>query len=162
MATMVYIKEDIMEKENKDIVESVSREFLEKLGLGSNIMVQEKENNVIGIDVMVEEPRVFIGEKGQTLAEVQHLLKAMLRKRIEEQFYISLDINNYKKNKENYIREIARSTADEVSLLKKEKELPPMSPAERRIVHLELDSREDVITDSIGDRDNRRVVVKIK
>lgn len=149
-----------MEKENKDIVKAVSREFLERLGLGSNIVVQEKENNVIGIDVTVEEPRVFIGEKGQTLAEVQHLLKAMLRKRIEEQFYISLDINNYKKNKENYIREIARSTADEVSLLKKEKELPPMSPAERRIVHLELDSREDVVTDSIGDKDNRRVVVK--
>ena len=149
-------------RENKSIIEDVSREFLQKLDLGPDVTIQEKEDNMIAIDVTSEEPRMFIGEKGQTLAEVQHLLKAMLRKRIDEQFYISLDINNYKKNKENYIRELARTTADEVSLLKKEKELPPMPPAERRIVHLELDKREDVITESVGERAERRVVVKTR
>ena len=159
---MAYTEKDMITKENKETIESVSREFLQKLDLGPNVTIQEREDNVIAIDVTVEEPRMFIGEKGQTLAEVQHLLKAMLRKRIDEQFYISLDINNYKKNKENYIRELARTTADEVSLLKKEKELPPMPPAERRIVHLELDKREDVVTESAGERDERRVVVRVR
>ncbi len=55
---------------------------------------------------------------------------------------------------------MANSAADEVALIKKEKWLPIMPAYERRIIHLELSLREDVVTESIGEEPERRVVVK--
>jgi len=91
-------------------------------------------------------------------------LKIILKRKIapEKNFYIDLDINNYKKKKVEYLKELAISTADEVSLLKKEKSLEPMSSYERRVIHLELAERDNIVTESDGDGDERRVIIKIK
>ena len=56
---------------------------------------------------------------------------------------------------------MAISAADDVALTKKEKQLPPMTAYERRIIHLELASaRPDVVTESIGQEPERRVAIK--
>ena len=74
-------------------------------------------------------------------------------------FYIDLDINDYKKKKKDYLKELACSIANEVALSKKQKELPPMSAYERRIIHLELAERQDVSTESIGQEPERKVII---
>jgi len=94
------------------------------------------------------------------LTEIQHLLKAILRRKISEVFYIDLDINDYKKKKKEYLKELAISTADEVALSKKQKELPAMPAYERRIIHMALAERNDVITESVGEGIERRPVIK--
>ncbi|MFH1451313.1 MAG: R3H domain-containing nucleic acid-binding protein, partial [bacterium] len=73
---------------------------------------------------------------------------------------IDIDINNYKKGKADYLKEMAREVADEVSLTKKEKWLSPMPAYERRIVHMELSLRPGVVTESHGEGPERRIVVK--
>ena len=118
------------------------------------------KDETISINLKCEEPQILIGEGGQTLSEIQHLLKAILKRKIKENFYIDLDINNYKKKKIEYLKELARSLADEVALTKKEKILSPMPAYERRIIHLELANRSDVITESTGEEPERKVVVK--
>lgn len=155
-------EKDVMTKESIQVIHNICREFFDKLGLGSGFQIQDEGEGSVTVRLTTDEPRMFIGEKGQTLLELQHLLKALLRKKVEEPFYLNVDINDYKKNKETYIRELARTTADEVSLLKRPKELPPMNSAERRIVHMELDSREDVVTESVGQGQDRKVLVKVK
>jgi spoIIIJ-associated protein len=112
------------------------------------------------INVQTEEPKTLIGERGQTLVEIQHLLRIVLRKKIQENFLIELDINGYKKKKEEALREIARDVADEVAFYRKEKILPPMSSYERRIIHLALKDRQDVETESVNEGQERRLVVK--
>jgi spoIIIJ-associated protein len=102
----------------------------------------------------------LIGERGQTLADIQHLLKIILRKKTEELFYVNVDVNDYKKKKTEYLKELANSVADDVILSKEEKALSPMRAFERRIVHMELAERSGVITESIGERDERKVIVK--
>ena len=119
-----------------------------------------QREETIPIDLETAEPQILIGEGGQTLVEIQHLLKAILRRKIGTLFYIDLDINNYKKKKIEYLKELARSTADEVSLTKKEKDLFPMPSYERRIIHLELADRSDVTTESVGEGFERKVVIK--
>ena len=90
----------------------------------------------------------------------------ILRKKIAplggegNQFYIDLDIQNYKKKKAEYLKELARSLADEVSLTKKEKNLDPMPAYERRIIHLELAERKDISTESIGEEPERKIVIR--
>jgi len=49
-----------------------------------------------------------------------------------------------------------------VALTKKEKSLAPMPAYERRIIHLELAGRQDVITESIGQEPERRVMIKLR
>jgi len=148
-------------KETLTIIEGTAKEFFQKVGADGTVQVKTDEESGVSVQVTLEEPQLYIGEKGQTLLEIQHILKAILRKKIpEERLYISLDINEYKQNKESYLRELARSAADEVALLKKPKELSPMPPSERRIIHMELSERSDVSTESDGDGELRRVIIK--
>ncbi|MBI2577610.1 MAG: hypothetical protein HYV77_02065 [Candidatus Wildermuthbacteria bacterium] len=85
-----------------------------------------------------------------------------MKKKTGESIRLTMDINGYRKNKENYLRELARTVADEVSLLKKPRELEAMPPSERRIVHMELADRNDVVSESLGEEPNRRIIVKPK
>jgi len=135
------------------VIEQMARELLSKIGLEGDIQVSQKEEGSFAVDVTCEDPQLYIGEKGQTMAEILYILKSLLRRKLGEPIYVALDINDYGKNKEHYVRELARTTADEVTLLKAPKELPPMSPAERRLVHMELQERSDIETESMGEGD---------
>ena len=84
----------------------------------------------------------------------------ILKKKITDPFYINLDINDYKKKKEEYLKELARSAAEEVALTKREKILGSMLAYERRIIHMELSNRENIETESIGEEPERRVIIK--
>lgn len=151
----------MIEKELLASIEEAAKEFFQKIGADGTVQVKAAEESGVSIDITLQEPQLYIGEKGQTLFEIQHILKAIIRKKIPEQhLYISLDINEYNQNKESYLRELARGAADEVALLKKAKELPPMPAAERRIVHMELSERSDVSTESDGEGELRRVIIK--
>ena len=152
----------MISKESLQIIEQEAREFFQKAGISGDIQVKSEDESTALIETTLEEPQLFIGEKGQTLFEIQHLLKAIIRRKIPEQIYVSLDINEYKKNKEHYIRDLAKNSADDVALLKKERELPPMPAAERRIVHVELADRDDVTSESTGEGTDRKVVIKPK
>ncbi|HJN62014.1 MAG TPA: R3H domain-containing nucleic acid-binding protein [Candidatus Parcubacteria bacterium] len=142
------------------IIEGVARDFFEKMSLDIKTEVKNPVDLTIPINLEMEEPQILIGERGQTLIEAQWLLKSILRKRINQQFYIDLDVNGYKKKKAEYLRELAKSTADEVTLSKRQIELASMPAYERRLIHLELAARSDVASESLGEGPERRVVVK--
>jgi len=151
-----------MDQDTLQVIEQITKELFSKVGLEGDIRVSQKEEGSFAINVTCQDPQLYIGEKGQTMAEILYILKSLLRRKLGEPIYVALDINDYRKNKEHYVRELARETADEVTLLKTPKELPPMSPAERRLVHLELQERSDIETESAGEGESRRVVIKIK
>ena len=151
----------MVKQEDLEIIKKTAEEFFKKICFEVEIEVKSLPNEeTVSIDLEMEEPQILIGERGQTLAEIQHLLKAMLRRKIAEQFYINVDINDYKKKKTEYLKEMARSVADEVALSKKERIMGPMPAYERRIIHLELAEREDIVSESIGQEPERRIVIK--
>lgn len=142
-------------------IQGLCQEFFAKMGLEQEVEVGRLQDKTLPVNLRVEEPRLLIGQNGQTLQEIQHLLKAILRRHNPAaEFYLDLDINDYKKKKAEYLRELAQSTADQVALLKREKELRPMPPYERRIIHLALADRQDVATESLGEEPERRVIIK--
>jgi spoIIIJ-associated protein len=143
-----------------ETIRKITKEFFMKTTFDVGIEFLPQKELIIPINLKTEEPRILIGEKGQTLSEIQRLLKVILRRNIDQEFYIDLDINGYKKKKIEYLKEVARLVADEVSLMKEEKILPSMPAYERRIIHLELSSRADVATDSIGKDPERKVIIR--
>jgi spoIIIJ-associated protein len=121
-----------------------------------------ENGEVVNISLILNEPQILIGEKGQTLFEIQRLLKIILNKKIQKIFYVNLDINEYKNKKTEYLKEIAKDLANEVAITKQEKVLVPMSSYERRVVHAELSKRSDVITESAGQGIERHIIIKSK
>ncbi|MBI2098254.1 MAG: hypothetical protein HYT49_01140 [Candidatus Wildermuthbacteria bacterium] len=155
----------MLNKEQLQTIEQEVHQLLEKLGTLGDIKVAQTEGVegcTVEVTIRVEEPKMIIGERGQTLFELQHILKLMLRKKIADPFYLALDVNEYKKNKEDYLRDLAKTTADEVALLKKPKELPSMPASERRVIHMALSGRSDVTSESIGEGVERRVVITFR
>lgn len=122
--------------------------------------LDRREENVLVLELKIEEPQILIGEQGKTLNDIQKILGRLLRKATGEEIYLDLDVNQYKKNKIKYLKEVAQELADRVALEKKEKALFPMNSYERRIIHLELAERTDIKTESIGEDQERRVVIK--
>ncbi len=145
-----------------ETIKKTVKEFFDKTTFEVELYFLPEREGTLPINLNTLEPQILIGENGQTLNEIQYLLKLILRKKIQEPFFIDLDINSYKKKKSDYLKEIARSAADEVSLMRQEKILPPMSAYERRVIHLELANRSDVMTESLGEEPERRIVVKPK
>ena len=148
------MSEELIGKIKKEV-----EEFFSKLGFEVEVEILQREN-FFKVNVQTKEFQDLIGEKGKTLLEIQHLLNAILKKKMGGEIFIDLDVAGYKERKIKYLKELAKSVADEVALTKKEKILEPMPAYERRIIHLELASRPDVTTESIGKEPKRRVVIK--
>jgi len=143
-------------------LKSACEDFFKQTGLTLDVEVKNQADSTILVNVKADEPQFLIGERGQTLSEIQRLLRAVLRRKAEApaSFFIDVDVNDYKKKKAEYLKEVALSAADEVAITKREKELPSMSSFERRIIHTELASRADITTESIGEEPSRRVKIK--
>ena len=147
-------------EENLQKAKQAIQEFFDKTGFNIEVNVLPLNDKTIPVKINTEDPKVLIGQNGQTLADVQHLLKTIVSHNITDQFYIDLDINNYKEKKMVYIKESAREWANDVALTKKEKALDPMPSFERRVIHMELANRSDVKTESIGQGVDRYIVIK--
>ena len=151
-----------MFNQKSDKIKKIIEDFFKKGAFLASIEVLKTEEETITVRIKTEEPKILIGQNGQTLRDIHHLLRLILKKQLQRDFYLDVDINDYKKKKSEYLKETARSLADEVSLGGKEKILDPMSSYERRVIHLELQDRADVITESIGEGEERKIVIKPK
>ena len=151
-------------EENKKIDLKTARiaaqNLLQKIAPEAQIGSVQEVDGTVMISAKVDEPQLFIGQGMETLLAVQHLLKVMLRKDAGVSCFVDLDINGYKKKRREYLKELAVGTANEVSLVKREVALAPMSAYERRIVHMELSERRDIVTESQGVGADRRIVVR--
>jgi len=107
--------------ENFEKVKKEVDQFFTLLGVEGQIEILPPKDSTYFVNIKTDDPQSLIGEKGETLFEIQHLLKAILKRKINENFYIDLDVNDYKKKKIKYLKDLAKEIADEVALTKKEK-----------------------------------------
>lgn len=133
------------------------KEIIQKMGF-KDFIVDINEEHQSG-SVFIHENENLIKESLPLLVEnINKIIRFIAqRKKIKPVF---LDINNYHKERERLIRELARSAAKKAILTKQEISLPPMNSYERRIVHYELMSNPEVKTESEGLGKNRFVIIK--
>jgi spoIIIJ-associated protein len=94
----------------------------------------------------------------QMITDLEFIVKMILNKKNLGIAYI--DINNYRKEREELIIKLAKASAKKASVTKQEVSLPAMNAYERRIVHSELAMHPDLKTESSGEGKQRRVVIK--
>ena len=122
------------------------------------------KNNNGKVEVIIDsgENSHLIGYKGRTIEALQSTVNSILQKDTEENAKVFIDVNEYKKKKEETLKRLANKMADNVVRFKKIIKLEPMSAYERMIIHTEIAKRNDVITESVGVEPRRRVVIKLK
>lgn len=112
-------------------------------------------------DTNVDYSGLLIGRDGENLQALEYLLNILLRKNTEDPSWrIILDVNNYRAIQEEKLREVARKIAHQVAITNQIVELPPMRARDRRIIHLEIALRSDVMTESIGEDKERHIIIK--
>ncbi|MBU2578836.1 hypothetical protein KKA09_01845 [Patescibacteria group bacterium] len=148
---------------NRDTkIKKTIEEFFKKMGGKDTIQNLKIEGDLISFQINSVTPEILIGKNGQILSDIQYVLARIINKQLEERVFIDLDVNEYKKNKISFLEEMAKNIADEAANSGKEKALSPMSSFERRIIHLALQGRQDVVSESRGEGRERRVVIAPK
>src|SRR3989338_3737673 len=151
-----------MDQKN-EIIKSIVVELLRKMGFGDDTEVRIAEKDgVIKVDIVSSEPRFLIGTQGANLLYLKHILKLIVRKRIEEEqpILLEVDVNGYREQKIALLKDLARELAERVVSSGKPLFLKPMPSFDRRIIHVELALRGDVKTESIGEEPERRLMIK--
>ena len=150
----------------------VSREVIERIldGLGIDAEVAETKLSGTGVatgalasfDIRGDDLGLLIGRRGQTLASLQYLVNLIVSRELKSQATIMVDVEGYRARRYDSLRNLALRMADRVRSTGQPVTLEPMSPAERRIVHMALQDVQDVTTQSIGEGENRKVSILLK
>jgi len=105
---------------------------------------------------------VFIGRRSETLSALQLIVNLMLNRKLQDRFHVIVDIEHYRQRRDENLRSLALRVAQQVQQTQRSMMLEPMSPYERRIVHMTLQDLPSVTTQSTGEGEQRRVVISLK
>lgn len=144
----------------KERVTNFLMELANKMKLEVQVNCEINEND-LNFEVTGQNVGKLIGFRGETLSALQTLLGGLKRSG-EGRYRIYLDIENYKKAREQTLVDLANKMADKAEEIERNVHLDPMSAYERRIVHSALQNRELVETESMGEGEKRHVVIKFK
>ncbi len=153
-------------------VAEAARETLEKLLalLGVNGSVEVQTEPVVGqsaaasvfLNVIGDDLGILIGRRGQTLASLQYIVRIMLGQQMKTWSLVVIDVEDYKRRRYESLQTFARNMADHVKARGASLTLEPMPAYERRIIHMTLADHPDVVTESYGQGESRRVVILLK
>lgn len=153
---------DNQAENTKSKLEEIMSEIFKITGENNIKYEIKKDGNQILLNIEGDNVAHLIGYRGKTIESFQSLINSMLQREDEEYAKIFVEINGYKKQKEEKLKKLANKMSDNVIKFRKPIKLEPMSAYERLIIHTELANRNDVETESIGEEPNRRVVIKKK
>jgi spoIIIJ-associated protein len=165
-ASSVADREDVQAAEASPEALDAGKEILEQvmslLGYKVTVTIEAGETSrlsVIGDESEKESLGALIGRKGERLSALQHLVNLMLSKRMGAWTRVLVDVEEYRGRRERQLHEIAERAAARVVETGRMLQLDPMTPLERRWVHLALRGNDQVTTQSIGEEPDRRVVI---
>lgn len=141
-----------------DQVRKVVAELLERMGVKCQVSARESAE-AITVDVSGRDLGMLIGWRGETLRALQTMTNLLASRQLGPDRRVVVDVEKYRQRRENTVREIAHRAARQVKMTGDPITLDAMQPFERRAIHLALAEDPDVMTGSIGEEPERRVVV---
>jgi spoIIIJ-associated protein len=139
-------------------------ELIAKMGMEATADFVRTEDGAARINVTSEDGAILIGRKGRNLGALQYLINRMTSQgdtsEVTERLVV--DVEGYVDRRRESLRELALSMAAKAKESTRNMRLKPLSPQERRIIHVTLEGDEDLRTYSIGDSLYRSVVISPK
>jgi len=151
------------DKNNLKIIEQVTKELFKLLDVEVKIkLTEDKENEAVKVQIDTKSAELLIGYQGRTLNSLQLVLGLMVSKKLDNWQRVVVNVGDYREQREQELKELAMSTAQKVKFSGQPAFLSNLSSFERRLVHLFLVDHPDVVTESEGEENYRRLVVKPK
>ncbi|NLM12059.1 MAG: protein jag [Clostridiaceae bacterium] len=145
--------------------EKIVRGFLEPIfdamAINEELEINE-DGDSINVRVSADDIGIIIGRRGETLDALQYLLGLVVNKYSDSFVRVTFDVGNYREKREETLEKLAKRLAYKVARNRKSITLEPMNPYERRIIHATLQNYKNVVTYSVGDDPNRKVVIRYK
>jgi len=149
----VSFKEDLAQK-----AAHLLREILVNMGVPAQVEVFKRSDHIT-LNINGENLGKIIGRHGQTLNSLQYLLNLAINKGRIDRERVIVDVAGYRNKREENLKRLAMRSAERVKRYGKKEILYPMSPYERRIIHLTLQNNNDIMTYSEGEDPHRRVII---
>ena len=146
--------------EAEQMVAQLLSYLLSSMGVQAETYVRDElESGSIVFEIEGADSGLLIGRRGEPLAAVQFLVRMIANRQLGRKCYVIIDVEGYRERRADMLRRLARRTAGRVASSGRPAALEPMSPAERRIIHMALADHPRVRTESEGEGNRRRVVV---
>ncbi len=148
--------------EDVQITVDVLQHILQYMNIRAVVQVRSTSPLSLNIQGINENLGLLIGRRGETLSALQLLVSLIVGHRTKHRMRITIDAENYRERREENLRSLALRVAQQVRNYRRSIALEAMPPHERRIVHIALADSKDISTESIGEGDERRVVISLK
>ncbi len=149
-----------------EIAREVLIELLDLLGMEKAQVTVKRAKAAPGedeppllLDVQGSGVDVLVGRRGETLAALQRITRLIVGREMEGWVHLVIDVDGFKARREKTLRRLAHRMADQAVKSNRVVALEPMPPNERRIIHLALRDDANVRTESVGERDRRKVTI---
>jgi spoIIIJ-associated protein len=141
-----------------DEVKNDLEKILELMGFAAAVTVTN-EANKIKARIEGDFDEAIIGPEGQTLDSIQYLMRKIISRRVEGKVMFSLDAGDYRNQRRKELEEKALSLAEEVKESGRTKSISALNPAERRIVHMTLQTDRSIRSRSVGDGHFKKILI---
>jgi spoIIIJ-associated protein len=143
-------------------VESTLTELLSAAGLLLEIRRRDAAGDEILFELIGDDAEPLLANQGEGLTGLEVLVGRIASKRLGQPVHPRLDAEGFRAQRKGALEDLAAQSAAEVRRTRRPQLLPPLSPWERRLVHLALAEDPEVETESEGDGFLKRVEVRLK
>ena len=148
-----------------EIVRQIIVDLLKECSISVQVEFEESITKGLIFNITSPDSYLLIGRQGASLHALQILVQALVSKRFrsEEPFWFTLDVDDYKRKREWFLKESARGAVIQIKKTGRATALEPMPNYERRLVHAFLQEHApEVVTESIGEEPYRKIVIRLK
>jgi spoIIIJ-associated protein len=148
------------EAAGREAVERVAAAVVEGFGVEATVELSDGEEDAVVVEIGGEGATVLVARGAEVLDALQYLSAQVASRASGDRRKIIVDADGYRAKRAASLEELAQRAASEALDSGDEIELDPMSPQDRRTVHMALKDREDVVTRSEGNEPRRRIIVE--
>ncbi len=154
------VYEPITDEQGKEAA-ALLQEIIGKMGIEAKVAFARISDGTARLNVESEDGAILIGRKGRNLSAMQYLVNRMVSRsdKAENTERMVVDVEGYVDRRRASLEDMARTMAKRAKESRRNMRLKPMSPQERRIIHVTLQDDKEVRTYSLGDSLYRSVVI---
>ena len=151
-------------KRTEETLKKIVGELLGLMGTSAKAEVSfDQENDAFVVDIDAgDETGLLIGKRGETLASLQVILGIILKQETDEWKRVIVNVGDYREKEEDYLRNLGLSAAERARETGEDQPLYNLKPGQRRIIHLALANEKGIETESVGQGEDRYLVVRAK
>lgn len=154
------VSDEELDKIADTSIETV-REIAQFFELGEiEVSEFEGDEGELILDLDGEDLSVLIGHHGSTIQSFQQMVSLITSIKLGYKYPVTIDVHGYKSRQKNKLEDLAYKMANKALNQNRKVNLRPMSPYDRRIIHMVLSDEQDVETYSLGEGKDRHVVIK--